>query len=268
MTVRGLALDLDGTLLRPDDSISDRDRAAIGAAREAGWPVVLATARWYQLAERTAHALGLEDPVIACSGAEVRRLRDGVDLLDVRLPPAFTTELYATCTEGLVMVYGERDVALYGAPGAPGLPEMRVIDSFADAEPAPRGVLVFGEVASHHVLGELAARWADDVRFLMSLDRRGGAILTITATGADKGRALQVAFADLGIDASEVAAIGDSETDIEMFRIAGTSVAMGQASADVRQAATFVTTANTDDGVGRAIERLLAAANGSASEER
>ena len=93
MTVRGLALDLDGTLLRPDDSISDRDRAAIEAAREAGWPVVLATARWYQLAERTAHALGLEDPVIACSGAEVRRLRDGVDLLDVRLPPAFTTEL-------------------------------------------------------------------------------------------------------------------------------------------------------------------------------
>ena len=67
---------------------------AVGAAVDAGWSVVLATARWYQLAERTARSLGLVDPVIACSGAEVRRLRDGVDLLDVRLPAAFTAELY------------------------------------------------------------------------------------------------------------------------------------------------------------------------------
>ena len=38
---------------------------------------MLATARWYQLAARTAHELGLVDPVVACSGAEVRRLTDG-----------------------------------------------------------------------------------------------------------------------------------------------------------------------------------------------
>ena len=85
MATRGLALDLDGTLLGPDDTISERDQRAVAAAVDAGWSVVLATARWYQLAERTARSLGLVDPVIACSGAEVRRLRDGVDLLDCLL---------------------------------------------------------------------------------------------------------------------------------------------------------------------------------------
>jgi hydroxymethylpyrimidine pyrophosphatase-like HAD family hydrolase len=259
VAVRGLALDLDGTLLRPDDTIGDRDRAAVAAAVEAGWPVILATARWYQLAERTAHALGLDDPVIACSGAEVRRLRDGVDLFDVRLPATFTPDLYAACGDGPVLVCGDRDVALLGGPARPGRPEVRSVESLDEAEATPRCVLVFGEEASRRVLDELAPRYADDVRFLMSTDRRGIGILTITATGADKGRALRVACADLGIDPSEIAAMGDSETDIEMFRVAGTSVAMGQAAEVVRDAATFVTAANTDDGVGRAIERLLSA---------
>ena len=263
MTTRALALDLDGTLLRPDDTISDRDRRAVAAAAEAGWPVVLATARWYQLAERSAQSLGLVDPVIACSGAEVRRLRDGVDLLDVRLPAGFTAELYALCEEheairdSIVMVYEERDVAVRSATATPALPEIRVIDSLAGAEPTPRGLLVFGDDASAAVVDSLGGRWADDVRFLVSMTGRGAGVLTITGYGADKGRALRVACADLGIDPGDVVAMGDSETDIEMFRVAGGSVAMGQAKRAVQDAATWVTAANTDDGVGRAIEQLL-----------
>ena len=51
--------------------------------------------------------------------------------------------------------------------------------------------------------------------------------------------------------------MGDSETDIEMFKVAGASVAMGQAADAVRQAATWVTGSHGDDGVGVAIESLL-----------
>ena len=98
---------------------------------------------------------------------------------------------------------------------------------------------------------------ADEVRFLVSMTGRGAGVLTITGKGADKGRALSIACADIGIDPADVVAVGDSETDVEMFRVAGASVAMGQAAAVVQSAATWVTTANTDDGVGRAIEQLL-----------
>ena len=68
--LRALAVDLDGTLLGPDGRVSERNRRALRAAREAGWHVVLATARWFQLAERTARRLELTTgPVVACSGA-------------------------------------------------------------------------------------------------------------------------------------------------------------------------------------------------------
>lgn len=53
-------------------------------------------------------------------------------------------------------------------------------------------------------------------------------------------------------------AFGNTENDISMFEIAGGSVAMGQADERIKSAATSVTSANTEDGVARTIETLLA----------
>ena len=262
MTYRALALDLDGTLLGPDDQVSARNRAAVKAAADDGWHVILATARWYQMAERTAHDLGLVDPVIACSGAEVRRLRDGADLFDVRLPAAFTAALYPLCDreDGSAFVYEARDVVLRTelSPALRALPEIRRVGTLAgEADPTPRCVLLFGDDLKALVLATLVADWQDDVRFLTSMSGQGHSLLTVTSAHADKGRALRVACNDLGISTRDVVAIGDSETDIEMFKVAGASIAMGQASSVVKRAATWVTTRHDDDGVGSAIERLL-----------
>ena len=261
MNRRALALDLDGTLLGPDNTVSPRNRAAVEAAAAAGWHVVLATARWYQLAERTAHALGLVDPIIACSGAEVRRLRDGADLFDVRLPAAFASALYTLCDreDGMAFVYQDRDVVLRTelSPPLQTMPEVRRVDSLAEgADATPRCVLLFGDELNAHILETLLPAWQNDVRFLTSMSTRH-TILTLTSSKADKGLALQVACADLGIPVSDVVAMGDSDTDIEMFKVAGASVAMGQASQAVKAAATWVTAPHGEDGVGHAIEQLL-----------
>jgi hypothetical protein len=55
-----------------------------------------------------------------------------------------------------------------------------------------------------------------------------------------------------------VVAFGDSENDLEMFKVAGASVAMGQADERVKAAATKVTSRHDEDGVARAIDELLA----------
>jgi hypothetical protein len=259
ITRRALALDLDGTLLDRDDTVSRRNRAAVAAAADAGWHVILATARWYQLAERTARELGLVDPVIACSGAEVRRLRDGVDLFDVRLPEGFVAELYSLCdaTEGVVLACQEHDVALRG-PLEPTMPEMHRVASLIEAaESTARCVLVFGDELTLLIVATLRQRWGTDVRFLNSMTARGHRVLTLTSARADKGLALAVACRDLGIEPSDVVAMGDSETDIEMFKVAGASVAMGQSDDTVRAAATWITSSHDEHGVARAIERIM-----------
>jgi hydroxymethylpyrimidine pyrophosphatase-like HAD family hydrolase len=260
--VRALAIDLDGTLLTSEDTLSPRNLAAVGAALEAGIDVIIATARWYHQAERVARPLGLTRAVIACSGAEVRRLADGADLMDTRLPLEFAAELYEILDRQRVIAWVPLDdTVLMKAEGELDLPlpELRHVPSLAGAADAPpRMALVQGTSACRAVLDELEGRWADRVHFMTSITGYGKSLLTLTASGADKGVALRVACQDHGIEPSEVLAIGDSDNDIEMFRVAGRSVAMGQASDEVKAAATAVTGTNDDDGVAQAIERLLA----------
>ena len=260
MRYRAVALDLDGTLLTPDGVLSDRNRRAVHAASAAGWHVVLATARSFQQARRIADELGVVDLVIACSGAEVRRLRDLASLHDVRLPAAFATELYTVCEqgEGTVLIYQDDNVLVRAPADTPRRDhvELRYVQTLAGADPTPRCALIFGETLSESARA-LQPAWRAEVRFLNSLTGQGDPVLTITGAGADKGIALEIACADLGIDVSEIVAMGDAETDIEMFRSAGASVAMGQAPPAVQKAATWVTATNAADGVGVAIDQLL-----------
>ena len=77
------------------------------------------------------------------------------------------------------------------------------------------------------------------------------------SSSASKGDALKSACRHLGIDPHDVLAFGDSENDIEMFRVAGAAVAMGQADEQTKAAATYVTVRHDEAGVARAIEKLL-----------
>jgi hypothetical protein len=264
MRFKALALDLDGTLLTSREEVSERNLAALAKARAAGLRIILASARWYQLAERVARRVEAAPPVVACSGAQVRRLDDARDLLDLRLPAEFAAALYGICDANRCIATFALDeqvvVKLDNIPD-PSLapPEMRFIRSLAEtvSEP-PRIGLIQGADTCRLIEEQLAPTWGDRVHFITSISSYGKPILTLTAMGAHKGVALQVACADLGIDAAEVVAFGDSDNDIEMFKVAGASVAMGQAHDALKAAATYVSAPNDQDGVALAIERLLA----------
>jgi Cof subfamily protein (haloacid dehalogenase superfamily) len=263
MKVRALAIDLDGTLLTPENTVSERNLKAIAAARAAHLEVIVATAGWYQRAERVARQLDLHTLVIACSGAQVRRLSDGADLMDVRMPGEFAAALYRIIdTQRSIAWVALDEAVLMKIEGAVDLarefPEVRRVPSLADAADAPpRIALVQGTKVNQAIVETLAPEWVDRVRFVTSLSGHAKSILTLTAVGADKGVALEVACRDLGLTPAEVVAVGDADNDMEMFRVAGGSFAMGQASAAVKAAAKAVTGTNDEDGVAQAIERLL-----------
>ena len=264
MRFKALALDLDGTLLTSREDVSKRNLDALAKARGAGLQIILASARWFQLAERVARRVEAAPPIIACSGAQVRRLDDGRDLFDERLPTEFAAALYAICDANRCIATFVLDeqviIKVDNAPAASlAPPEMRFVDSLtATVSERPRIALIQGSNTCRLIEHELRPAWGDRVHFITSISSRGKPVLTLTAMGAHKGVALQVACAELGIDAAEVVAFGDSGNDVEMFKVAGASVAMGQAGDAVKAAATYVSMPNDQDGVAVAIERLLA----------
>ena len=74
--------------------------------------------------------------------------------------------------------------------------------------------------------------------------------------GVTKATGLQVLCARLGIDASEVLAIGDSMNDIEMLRWAGVGVLMGHAGPEMRQHADVITDPRPGHGVAAALNAI------------
>lgn len=91
----------------------------------------------------------------------------------------------------------------------------------------------------------------------VSITRSQPHYIDITHPSADKGTAAIVIATAEGMEMDEVAVVGDSPADVNMFRIAGLSVAMGQASDEVRRTAAEVTGTNRENGVALLIDRLL-----------
>jgi Cof subfamily protein (haloacid dehalogenase superfamily) len=263
MRYKALAIDLDGTLLHSDERVTPRSLDALRAAQSAGLRIIIATARWYQMAERVAREIGAHEPIIACAGAQVRRPTDKHDLLDLRIPEEFAQRLYpildsrrciaSIALDDAVLVKMDRTPEVSNFPA-----ELVLISKLSGATHVPpRIALIQGSEATAHVVEHLGEQWKDRVRFVESFSSRRKSMLTLTAAGADKGAALAVACADMDISTDEVVAFGDAEADIEMFRVAGASIAMGQASNHVKSFATAVTLSNDEDGVALTVERLL-----------
>lgn len=262
MRYKALAIDLDGTLLHPDESVTPRSVTALKAAQAAGLRIIVATARWRQMAERVAVEIGSHEPIIACAGAQVRRPADHHDLLDLRVPEEFTQQLFPILDSRRCIALAPLDdtvlIKMDSANAAQFPSEVVLVSRLSGATPTvPRMVLIQGSETIAHVAEYLLEEWKDRVRFVESFSSRRRSNLTLTAAGADKGAALSVACADIGVSTNEVIAFGDSEADIEMFRVAGAAVAMGQSSDRVKSFAQAVTLSNDKDGVALAVERLL-----------
>lgn len=262
MKYSALAIDLDGTLLVGEDLPEDNARA-LRAARDAGLRVIIATARWKEMAFKIADIVGLNDPVIACSGAQVHLRDRNEDLFDERLPADFTAELFDICNANrcvatvtaqdrvLLKLDGEPDAALMG-------PEMQWVPQLSVTEHGqPRIAAVQGSTTIGVIRSELGERYAEHVNIFDSIGPSGRIIITITAKRATKGAALAAACAHLRLDPRSVIAFGDAENDLAMFRVAGAAVAMGQADDAIKQAATIVTGRNDEAGVAAAVDRLL-----------
>src|SRR6202521_4827969 len=81
--------------------------------------------------------------------------------------------------------------------------------------------------------------------------------LDVTPPGCDKGTFVQAMAKRQGISTGAVATIGDMQNDLAMFRKSGISIAMGNATDDVKKLATHVTASNEDEGFAKAIDMIL-----------
>ncbi|MFY0727508.1 HAD family hydrolase [Pseudomonas sp. NFX15] len=262
--IRFLLSDMDGTLLLPDHSLSQRTIDAVRALREAGVLLSLATGRPPKAMLQVIEALGVDVPTAAFNGGTLVN-PDGSLLVAHFLPASAalsTLSLFVDLPDIEIWVFSGGDWLLKD-PHGPMVPREQhglgyppvVVDSF---EPYLERIdKIVAASNNTQLLIELEAQLLAQVEGQAQVSRSQPVYLDVTAMQANKGEALATLAEHLGVPLEQTAAIGDGGNDPAMFAVAGFSIAMGQAEEAVRRQADVVTGANTEDGAAQAIERYI-----------
>jgi len=261
--IRLFLADVDGTLVTQDKVLTDRAIAAVEKLRQAGILFAVTSGRPPRGMSMLIKPLQLTTPIAAFNGGVF--VRPDLSVIEEQVLP---DDVIPTVVD--LLGSHQLDVWFYrGAdwfirdPKAPHVAreawtvkfDPTVIDSFAsvsdrvakivgvsdDYDAVQKGVDAVRERLGHHVSAARSQPYYCDV----------------TNPDANKGAVAQYLSRTYQIPPEQIATIGDQPNDVLMFAHSGLSIAMGNASHEVQEAARRVTTSNEDEGFANAVERFV-----------
>lgn len=284
--IDAIAIDLDGTLLSPDGTVSERNRAAVARARDAGITVLVCTGRGLAESRRALDAIGQLDPVVVAGGsivadpttaATLRRatihtdvVRAATDIFHAERAPALVLKDPAELDYDYLVLEGAeahpldevtrwwfREHALRVRTGA------HTHDDEHPEHTVRVGMCAVGPVsaraakAAERELGPAIVM--HDFAAVHPTDHGAEIvhILELFSPDATKWGGVEWICHQRNLDPARTAAIGDEINDLTMIEAAGLSVAMANARPAIKDAASHHTGSNAEDGVATAIDNIL-----------
>ncbi len=270
--VRLVATDLDGTLLRSDNTVSDRTRQALKDAAAQGLLVAFVTGRPPRWLDVVVDETGHVGVAVGANGAVLYDMASEQVLVAHTLQPELLTALGQQLRAGFPEVAFAVEYG-HGFAAEPSYVHDWQINPSHDRQGrriAPPRIADFAEIMTEPAVKLLVKdRAADADEFLAAAMAVVGeratvthsssfGLLEISAPGITKASGLAELAARHDIAADEVVAIGDMPNDVPMLLWAGRSYAVADAHPAVIEAADETVGRNDDDAVAQLIETLLA----------
>ena len=266
MSVKIIAIDLDGTLLNDKKEIGERTRKALIEASNRGVYIVLASGRPIKGMIPLIKELELDkniNYVINFNGAAINKTDDYESIYNCNLTKDEMLEIESFAKEHKVhshaFVNGECYIEENG----------EYSDIEANINHIPLHLIRYNEISDNSYVNKYM--FADEPLKLKAiyslLPKKFFDKYTVVFSApffleflnkeTNKGRALEYLCKYLNIDKSEVMAIGDEENDYSMLEFASYKIAMENANIKLKNIATEITSTNNDDGVGKIVEKLV-----------
>lgn len=266
---KAVFLDMDGTLLRSDHSVSEPTIAMIRDLTGKGIAVVLVSARPLNAVLPTFHQLGLpaQTPVIALNGSYIvereqpvfearidlevtARVAEQVRPYRATIAYYLQREWYAEVSDAWTD-HEQRimDVSVRIAPIGELIQEWRALNI------APNKMMVMSEATN---IAGIQQHLRSIYNGQLNIYPSKATYLEVMDTRGSKAKAVRFVSEKLGLTPAEVIAMGDNYNDVEMIQFAGMGVAMGNAPEDIKAKAGYVTDTNNNDGVRKALEKFFA----------
>ena len=263
-----IAIDLDGTLVRNDQSISPHTINTIIRVQQLGVKVVIASGRPTFGTAHVADALHLADYhgyVMSYNGGEIYNW-------------GTKKQMHAQTLDQTVIPY------LYQCAQAHGMPIMTYIDKEVVSEVEDNEYIRYSSMRNrmpiHQVndfvemaqstgivkciiVGDPTLLLALETEMQETLKGKAGVFrsepffLEIVPVGIDKAKGLEILLQEIDMSKERLIAFGDGYNDIPMLQFAGLGVAMGNAAEEIKKAADMVAPSNNDDGVANVLESLI-----------
>jgi Cof subfamily protein (haloacid dehalogenase superfamily) len=255
--------DVDGTLVTKDKTLTDGARRAVKRLQEAGIGFTITSSRPALGMRFLIEPLGITLPVGPFNGSSI---------VDAQLNPIEQHLIPASVVQNSLDVLNEFGVDIWLFTND------KWLTRNGDGEYVPHEKLAIRAdptivkdftpflSAACKIVGassDAALLQRCEVAMLKAVGTQATAVrsqtyyLDVTPPGCDKGTFVQAMAKRQGISTDAVATIGDMQNDLAMFKKSGLSIAMGNATDDVKQQATHVTTSNEDEGFAGAIEIVL-----------
>jgi HAD-superfamily hydrolase, subfamily IIB len=262
-----IAIDMDGTLLREDKTISDRTKEAIKKAKELGVKVVLASGRPIEGIDQYLKELNLiseTDYVLSYNGALVLNTKTR-DVISSSL-------LYGRDVHMLYEISKELGVNIHAFSRINGLitpKNSRYTDVEANINGIEINVMPFEKVAEDEeivkimmidepeILSKAVERLPQKLYEDYTVVQSTPYFLEFLNKVSNKGVGVQALAEHLDINREEIICVGDAGNDHHMIEYSGLGVAMGNATDEIKEIADYITTSNEEDGVAEVIEKFI-----------
>lgn len=263
MTIKLVATDIDGTILKYTGGFNPKVIDCIKELDKSGIKVVLVTGRMHKSAQKIADELGLKTPIVSYQGALVR---NNEQVLYERYIPNDTSERilnWALKQDIHINLYMNDDLYVEE--------ENDFTRKYASHQHIPFNVQPFGDLTLNNVNKILLIDYNDAQkvsRVTEQLQKDFPELYIVKSTDffcevchkeATKGDGLKCIQNFYGINKEETLAIGDHNNDLELLLSGGVKVAMGNATEQLKSIADFVTDTVENDGFIKAIEKFVKA---------
>ncbi|MFD3155801.1 sugar-phosphatase [Haloimpatiens sp. FM7330] len=261
-----IALDMDGTLLKEDKTISNKTFEAIQNAKEKGVKVVLSTGRPVLGIKKYLQHLNLineDDFAVTYNGAVVQCTKSGQVIADnpltfedlhylYNLSKELGINIHAlttnTCITPKANKYSEYEATMNEIP-------LKVVD-FDNIDENTKIVKVMF-VDPEEILSKVIEKLPKDIYEKYTVVRSAPFFLEFLDKNVNKGFGVKLLAEKLNIKPEEVICVGDAGNDVHMIKYAGLGVAMDNASLDVKKQADYITLSNEEDGVAHVINKFI-----------
>lgn len=261
-----IALDIDGTLLKEDRTISKETFNAIQKAKNKGIKIVLSTGRPILGIKKYLKELNLineDDYAIAYNGALVQNTKTGeiicknpMTLSDLHylynLSKKLDVNIHAltdtTCITPKWSKYSQLESDLNGIP-------LDIIDFNKIDENTTIVKIMF--IDEPHILDRVVEQLPQELYNKYTILRSTPYFLEFLNKKVNKGYGVELLAQTLGIKPEEIICVGDAGNDIHMIQFAGLGVAMGNAFPEVKDIADYVTLSNEEHGVAHVINKFI-----------